>query len=178
LTAVASYAVGVAIGTAMLRGSLPGWRFRTCVVASVELLLLVGVLVGWLITSGSPCTGQALFLLALAAAAMGLQSAATLSTGVSEASTTYMTGTFTSFIRAVTTDPHLIGVAGAGIVRLLSLFAGAVIGALILEFAPSWTPVFPVVLIAGTIVLAAALSPWKSTKFRSGGKNHDEHTRL
>jgi uncharacterized membrane protein YoaK (UPF0700 family) len=42
LTAVASYAVGVAIGTAMLRGSLPGWRFRTCVVASVELLLLVG----------------------------------------------------------------------------------------------------------------------------------------
>jgi uncharacterized membrane protein YoaK (UPF0700 family) len=169
LTAVASYAVGVAIGTAMLRGSPPGWRFRTCVVASVELLLLVGVLVGWLIASGSPGTDQALFLLALAAAAMGLQSAATLSTGVPEASTTYMTGTFTSFIRAVTTDPHLIGAAGAGIARLLSLLAGAVIGALILEFAPSWTPVFPVVLIAGTIVLAAALSPWKSTKFRSGG---------
>ena len=177
-TAVASYALGVAIGTVVLRGSLPGWRLRTCVVASVELLLLIGVLVGWLITSGSPGTGQAIFLLALAAAAMGLQSAATLSAGVPEASTTYMTGTLTSFMRAVATDPHLIGVAGAGVARLLSLLAGAVIGALILEFAPSWTPVFPVVLIAGTVVLAAALSPWKSTKFRSGGKNHDEHTQL
>src|SRR5260370_31636208 len=56
LTAVASYALRVAIGTAMLRGSLPGWRFRTCVVASLELLLLVGVLLGWLITAGAPRT--------------------------------------------------------------------------------------------------------------------------
>ena len=172
-TAVASYAVGVAIGTLVLRGSLPGWRLRTSVVTSVELLLLVGVLVGWLTTSGSPGTGQAIFLLALAAAAMGLQSAATLSTGVPEASTTYMTGALTSFMRAVATDPHLnlIGAAGGGAARLLSLFAGALIGALILRFAPSWTPVFPVVLVAGTVVLAAALGPWKSTKFRSGGKD-------
>jgi uncharacterized membrane protein YoaK (UPF0700 family) len=156
-TSIASYALGVAIGTVMLRGSLPGWRLRTCVVASVELLLLVGVLVGWLVTSGFPSTSQAIVLLALAAVAMGLQSAATLSTGVPEASTTYMTGTFTSFMRAVATDPHLIVAAGAGIARLLSLLAGAVIGALILKFAPSWTPVFPVVLLAGTMVLAAAL---------------------
>src|SRR5882762_8647812 len=77
-TSVASYALGVAIGTVMLRGSLPGWRLRTCVVASVELLLLVGVLVGWQFTSGYPRTGQAILLLALAAVAMGLQSAATL----------------------------------------------------------------------------------------------------
>jgi uncharacterized membrane protein YoaK (UPF0700 family) len=156
-TSIASYALGVAIGTVMLRGSLPGWRLRTCVVALVELLLLVGVLVGWEFTSGFPRTGQAILLLALAAVAMGMQSAATLSTGVPEASTTYMTGTFTSFMRAVATDPHLIVPAGAGIARLLSLLAGAVIGALILKFAPSWTPVFPVVLIAGTVVLAAAL---------------------
>jgi uncharacterized membrane protein YoaK (UPF0700 family) len=176
-TAVASYAVGVAIGTVVLRGSLPGWRLRTCVVTSVELLLLVGVLAGWVTTGGSPGTGQAIFLLALAAAAMGLQSAATLSTGVPEASTTYMTGTLTSFMRAVATDPHLIGgAAGAGIARLLSLLAGVLIGALILKFAPLWTPVFPVALIAGTVVLAAALGPWKSTKVRSGGKHHDEHT--
>jgi uncharacterized membrane protein YoaK (UPF0700 family) len=177
-TAVASYAVGVAIGTVALRGSLPGWRLRTSGVASFELLLLVGVLVGWLVADGSPDPGQAIFLLALAAAAMGLQSAATLNTGVPEASTTYMTGTLTSFMRAVATGPHPIGATGAGVARLLSLLAGAVIGALILKFAPSWTPVFPVVLIAGTVVLAAALSPWKSTKFRSGGKSHDEHTQL
>jgi uncharacterized membrane protein YoaK (UPF0700 family) len=156
-TSVASYAVGVAVGTVMLRGSPPGWRLRTCVVASVELLLLVGVLVGWLITNSLPGTGQAILLLALAAVAMGLQSAVTLSTGVHEASTTYFTGAFTSFMRAVATDPHMILAAGAGIARLLSLLAGAAIGALILKFAPSWTPVFPVVLIAGTVVLSAAL---------------------
>jgi uncharacterized membrane protein YoaK (UPF0700 family) len=126
-------------------------------VASVELLLLVGVLVGWQFTSGFPATGQAILLLALAAVAMGLQSAVTLSTGVPEASTTYMTGTFTSFMRAVATDPHLIVAAGAGIARLLSLLGGAVIGALILKFAPSWTPIFPVVLVGGTVVFAAAV---------------------
>ena len=42
---VASYAAGVAVGTVALRASLPGWRLRTCVVASFELFLLVGVLV-------------------------------------------------------------------------------------------------------------------------------------
>ncbi len=68
-----------------------------------------------------------------------------------------MTGALTNFMRAVATDPHLIGTGGTGVVRLLSLLAGAVIGALILHFAPLWTPVFPVVLIAGTVVLAAAL---------------------
>jgi uncharacterized membrane protein YoaK (UPF0700 family) len=165
-TSVASYALGVAVGTVMLRGSLPGWRLRTCVVASVEVFLLVGVLVGWLMTSGFPSTGQARLLLALAAVAMGLQSAVTLSVGVPEASTTYFTGTFTSFMRAVATDPHLIVAAGAGIARLLSLLAGAVIGALILKFAPSWTPVFPVALIGGTVVIAAALSPWKSNEIQ------------
>ena len=155
-TAVASYAAGVAIGTVALRGSLPGWRLRTCVVASFELFLLVGVLAGWLVTDGSPSTGQALALLALAAGAMGVQSAVTLSTGVHDASTTYMTGTLTNFMRAVATDPHLIATGGTGVVRLLSLLAGAVIGALILDLAPLWTPIFPVVVIAGAVVLAAA----------------------
>jgi uncharacterized membrane protein YoaK (UPF0700 family) len=168
-TSIASYAIGVAIGTVMLRGSLPGWRLRTCVVASVEVLLLVGVLVGWLITGGFPSTGQAILLLALAAGAMGLQSAATLSTGVPEASTTYMTGTFTSFMRAVATDPHSIVAAEARIARLLSLLAGAVIGALILKFAPLWTPVFPVALIAGIVVLAAALIQRQVGRPRAAG---------
>jgi uncharacterized membrane protein YoaK (UPF0700 family) len=157
-TSVASYAAGVAMGTVALRGSLPGWRLRTCAVASLELLLLVGVLVGWLITDGSPGTGQAIALLVLAATAMGVQSAVTLSTGVHDASTTYMTGTLTNFMRAVATDPHLIATGGTGVVRLFSLLAGAVIGALILHFAPSWTPVFPVALIAGTVALAVALT--------------------
>jgi uncharacterized membrane protein YoaK (UPF0700 family) len=157
-TSVASYAAGVAMGTVALRGSLPGWRLRTCAVASFELLLLVGVLVGWLITDGSPGTGQAIALLVLAATAMGVQSAVTLSTGVHDASTTYMTGTLTNFMRAVATDPHLIATGGTGVVRLFSLLAGAVIGALILHFAPSWTPVFPVALIAGTVALAVALT--------------------
>ena len=77
-SAVASYAAGVAIGTVALRGSKPGWRLRTCVVASFELFLLVGVLVGWLITDGFPSTGQGIALLATAATAMGVQSAVTL----------------------------------------------------------------------------------------------------
>ena len=79
---------GVAIGTVALRGSQSGWRLRTCVVASFELFLLVGVLVGWQIIDGSPSTGQGIALLALAATAMGVQSAVTLRTGVHDASTT------------------------------------------------------------------------------------------
>jgi uncharacterized membrane protein YoaK (UPF0700 family) len=45
--AVAGYAVGVALGSAGLRGSEPGWRSRTGWVLAVEVVLVAGMAGGW-----------------------------------------------------------------------------------------------------------------------------------
>ncbi|WP_165396409.1 YoaK family protein [Streptomyces sp. F001] len=154
--AVGGYAVGVAAGTAILGRRGAGWYRRTSVVAAVEVALLICVAAAWWATEGRPGPGTADALLALAGAAMGVQSAITLSSGVREASTTCMTGTLTSVVRTLTTGPHrLVGIFG-GIVRLTALLCGAAIGALVLRIAPLWAPVLPAALVGGVAVTAAA----------------------
>jgi uncharacterized membrane protein YoaK (UPF0700 family) len=74
-TAVGSYALGVAAGTVPLRRCEAGWRRRTSIVATVEVVLLTGVAVGWLATGAHPGRGSAPLILALASVAMGVQSA-------------------------------------------------------------------------------------------------------
>ena len=63
-----------------------------------EVVLLAGVAAGWAATGGQPGAGTASLLLVLASAAMGVQSAVTISSGVRGASTTHLTGTFTEAV--------------------------------------------------------------------------------
>jgi uncharacterized membrane protein YoaK (UPF0700 family) len=152
-TAVGGYTLGVAAGSVVLRRCAPGWRRRTSLVAAVELVLLTGVAAGWLATDAQPGSA-APALLAPAAAAMGVQSALTIGSGVSGASTTYLTGTLTNLVRTLTTDPHGLAGAAGGAVRLASFLCGAAAGALALRVVPLWAPALPAVLVAAVIVAA------------------------
>ncbi|MCW2643683.1 MAG: hypothetical protein JWP76_5989, partial [Dactylosporangium sp.] len=154
-TAVGSYALGVAAGTVSLRRCEAGWRRRTSIVATAEVVLLSGVAAGWLATDAHPGPSSAPLLLGLAAAAMGVQSAVTISSGVRGASTTYLTGTLTSVVRTVTVDPYRFAAGAGGAARLAALLSGAAAGALVLRVAPSWAPALPAALVAAVVVVAA-----------------------
>jgi uncharacterized membrane protein YoaK (UPF0700 family) len=153
--AVGGYALGVAAGTVALRRGGTGWRPRTSLVAAAELVMLAGVVAGWRAVDAQPGRTTAPILLALAATAMGVQSAVTISSGVPGASTTYLTGTLTDAVRALTGGSHRGMPTGAAI-RLAALLCGAAVGALALRVTPLWAPVLPVALV-GVVVVAAAL---------------------
>ncbi|RVX45506.1 uncharacterized membrane protein YoaK (UPF0700 family) [Nonomuraea polychroma] len=155
-TAVAGYALGVAAGSAGL-GSGAGWRRRACLIAVAELALLACVCAGWLAIDGQPNTNAAVLLLAPASAAMGVQSALTISSGVPGASTTYLTGTLTGLMRTRTGTPRRRAAVAGDVGRLAALLCGAIIGALLLRVAPLWAPALPVLLV-GVVVAIIAIS--------------------
>ncbi|WP_327587530.1 DUF1275 domain-containing protein [Nonomuraea sp. NBC_00507] len=208
-TAVAAYALGVAAAsTGLGRGRLgrggagrggagrggagrggagrggAGWRRRACLIAAAELALLVCVCAGWLATGGQPSATVAVLLLAPASAAMGVQSALTIGSGVPGASTTYLTGTLTSLVHAGAGTPHgrADGEAGTphgraaagagtplrraagGVGRLAALLCGATVGALLLLVAPLWAPALSAVLVAVVVAIIAI-----STRGRTEG---------
>ena len=153
--AVGGYALGVAAGTVALRRAGAGWRRRTSLVLAGEAMLLAGGAAAWAAVGAQPGRGIALVLLGLAATAMGVQSAVTISSGVRGASTTYLTGTLTDAVRTLAGDPHRItGVAGPA-VRLAGLLCGAAVGALVLRFAPLWALAVPVALVGAVVTIAA-----------------------
>jgi uncharacterized membrane protein YoaK (UPF0700 family) len=158
--AIAGYAVGVAVGAAGLRHTEPGWRSRTGRVLAVELVLLAGMAGGWVATGGRPGHADRMVLLAVAAAAMGVQSAVTLTSGVGQASTTYLTGTLTSLIRDLVNEPRRYVSTLAGAFRLAALLCGAAAGGVLLHFAPLWTPVVSVTLVATVLAIAG----WSATE--------------
>ncbi|MCX4513887.1 DUF1275 domain-containing protein [Streptomyces sp. NBC_01619] len=155
--AVGGYAVGVAAGSAGQARRSAGWYRRTSLLVAAELALLACVAGGWPATGGDPGPYTAALLLAAAAAAMGMQSAITIGSGVRGASTTYLTGTLTTVVRGLTTGrpPRLAGAAD-GAARLGALLVGATVGALLLRFAPLWAPVLPAVLVGAVVVIASA----------------------
>jgi uncharacterized membrane protein YoaK (UPF0700 family) len=158
VTAVGSYALGVAAGTAGLRRCGAGWRRRTSMVAAIEVVLLAGVAAGWIAAGARPGRITSLLLLGPAAAAMGVQSALTINSGVRGASTTYLTGTLTNLVRTVTVDPHRFATGAGGAARLVALLCGAIAGALVLRVAPLWAPALPAALVTAVVVVATALT--------------------
>jgi uncharacterized membrane protein YoaK (UPF0700 family) len=155
IAANGSFALGVAAGTVGLRHWGTGWRRPTSMVAMVEVVLLAGLATGWLATGAHPGPSTALVLLALAAAAMGVQSAITISSGVRGGSTTYLTGTLTSLVRTLVGGPHRFAAVAGSAARLATLLGGAAVGALLLRVAPLWVPVLPAALVAAVVVVAA-----------------------
>lgn len=156
--AVGGYAAGVAAGTAALGGHRRGRRSRSALAVAGELALLVCLSAAWQAYGGRPGRVAADVLLATGGAAMGVQSAVTLATGVRGASTTYLTGTLTDVVRGLTSTRRGAGVSGEA-ARLGALLCGAVAGALVLRAAPLWAPVLPAVLVAAVLLVAAVRPP-------------------
>ncbi len=149
------YVFGVAAGTRITgrRGSDgSSWPRSVTAALAVQLGVLLGFAVGWEATGTAPAgTGQ-LALLGAAAAAMGLQSAAMRGLGVTVA-TTYLTGTLTGVIAALTGSPRT-RTDRAAVAALIALIGGAACGALVLSTVPAAVPLFMLVPVAAVAATA------------------------
>ncbi len=120
-----------------------------------ELVLLAGFTVGWELTGSRP-TGWAQFcLLAVAAAAMGVQSSSVNEMGLTSVSTTFLTGTLTGLVSSLVSPgqdtPY--GLRRFGV--LIGLAAGASLCGLLVATAAAGVPALPLAALVTTLVLAS-----------------------
>ena len=122
---------------------------------AAELILLAGFTVGWEITGASPVGWAQFCLLAVLAAAMGVQAAAVREMGLTEVSTTFLTGTLTALVSSLVSPgqdtPH--GLRRFGV--LIGLAAGASLCGLLVATAAAAVPALPLAALITTIVLAS-----------------------
>ena len=163
----ASAASAAVKGTAADSGDddaqLPGhvlWVLRA------ELTMLAGFAVGWEVCGASPAGWAQFALLATLAAAMGMQSFAVNNMGLTEVSTTYLTGTLTGLVSSLASPgkstPH--GLRRFGV--LIGLVTGASLCGL---FVATAADAVPVLLLASAVTtLVAATGPaWRPGRGRN-----------
>jgi len=159
---IGGYMIGVAVATWVSHGvkkrSASGQasvlpRHVSWALAA-ELVLLAGGAVGWEITGARARGWPEFVLLAVAAAAMGVQSAAVNEMGFSNFSTTFLTGTLTWLVSSVTRPG---GDASGGLRRLsalIALAAGACLSGLLVADAVRFVPVLALAGVATGLVLS------------------------
>ena len=174
--AVGGYIVGVAAGTWIAHGVKASRARRGAEAADkaavlvayvvwplrAELILLAVLAAGWEASGGHPAGWGQFCLLAVLAAAMGLQSSAVRDMGLSDVSTTYLTGTLTGLVSSLVSPgqdtPH--GLRRSGV--LVGLLAGASLSGLLLFTASDGVPFLPLAAVATALVLASGRSwPWR-----------------
>jgi len=170
LVTFAGYMAGVAAGARMVpAGQAPGasWQQTLPAALLVEFVLLAGFTVGWELTGAAPQGTAQFVLLAVAAAAMGTQSAAALGFGA-RVSTTYLTGTLTSVVAAWVTPGRPARMQWREVSLLGALTAGAAAGGVVIANEPAGLPAIPLtalVLVIGAAWASGGGSPWSA--FRS-----------
>ena len=120
-----------------------------------ELILLGGLTVGWEITGARPAGWAQYCLLAVTAAAMGVQASAVKEMGLTEVSTTFLTGTLTGLVSSLVSPgqdtPH--GLRRFGV--LIGLAVGAGLCGLLVATAADAVPALPLAALVTTLVLAS-----------------------
>jgi uncharacterized membrane protein YoaK (UPF0700 family) len=180
-TAFAGYVLGVAAEARVAwfhakrvspdNGSSP-WPPHVTMAFLLEFLLVTGVTVGWEITGGSPSGVAQFAMLALAAGAMGIQSATVNDMGLTEVSTTFLTGTLTGLIRAlVSPDGRRAGLRRPGV--LFGLISGAVLAGVFVAYVPDLLPALPLAALATVIVLGSGHASMPPGQVPSGTDRRD-----
>ena len=164
---IAGYIAGVAVGTWVAHeaktasadqdGVLP---VHVIWVLLAELTLLAGFTVGWEVSGAAPAGWAQFALLATLAAAMGMQSSAVKDMGLTEVSTTYLTGTLTGLVSSLVSPgqdtPH--GLRRFGV--LIGLVAGASLCGLFVATAADGVPAL-LLAAALTTIVAATWPGWR-----------------
>jgi len=167
-TAFAGYVVGVAGGTRIAwyhtgrseqaddNDGSGAWAPHVRAVLLAELALLAGFAVGWWASGSAPGGSLEYWLLAIAAAAMGLQASAVTQMGLSNVSTTYLTGTLTGLVDSLASPERR---KREGLIRpgvLGGLAAGALLSGLLVKTAPAGVPALPVAALIVVVLLSSA----------------------
>jgi uncharacterized membrane protein YoaK (UPF0700 family) len=158
--ALAGYLAGVMAGAplaARWHHTSGTWPPSVTVTLAVELVILVAFSVGWELAGTHPSGAGQLALVAVLAAAMGLQAAAVRRLG--QMSTTYLTSTLTALIAGLVTGSKPDGMARSlGV--LAALIIGAIAASVLLEEARAWVPLVILVPLGLVIVASVAGFEW------------------
>jgi uncharacterized membrane protein YoaK (UPF0700 family) len=125
------------------------------VVLAVELVLLAGLTAGWEVTGGHPAGAGQYLLQAVAAVAMGMQSAAVRGLGAGNFSTTYLTGQLTGIVTGLVTPGQRSWPGWHQIGPLIALAAGGLLGGLLIANAPAALPVLTFAPMCLVVAMAA-----------------------
>lgn len=131
----------------------PAWPRRVTGLLAAETALLAVVAAGWEAAAARPAGGAQLALVAGAALAMGLQSAAVRGLGVSGLSSTYMTGTLTTMLGQLAAARRS-GSARRSLVLLATLIAGAAVSGVLVVRLPPLAPLLPLAALLGVVAAA------------------------
>ncbi|MGA7522946.1 MAG: YoaK family protein [Acidobacteriaceae bacterium] len=107
LIALCCYLLGTALGTIITRRIPTGalWAKSVSWTLFVEALLLIGAEIGWIVTAHTPAPRLDDLILAVIAAAIGMQSGAMVQLRIPGVVTTYISGTWTTLSSGIT---HLL----------------------------------------------------------------------
>jgi len=158
--ALAGYLAGVMAGAPLAgrRQHASGtWPPSVTITLAVEFVILVAFTVGWDLAGTHPSGGGQLALVAVLAAAMGLQAAAVRRLG--QMSTTYLTSTLTALVAGLVTGSKPDGMARSlGV--LATLIIGAIVASILLEEARAWVPLVILVPLGLVVVASVAGFEW------------------
>jgi uncharacterized membrane protein YoaK (UPF0700 family) len=160
LTAVAAFALGAVLAARLVRRTQDDgevWPRRVTLALATALLAQAAFLGAWTSVGGQPSSRAGDLLIALSALAMGIQTTAVFSLGVRAVFTTAATATLAIFMGDLSGWAQSSGERRRLFAVTVGLFAGAVIGGVLVEHARNWAPVFPLAVTA-LVVTAAALS--------------------
>jgi uncharacterized membrane protein YoaK (UPF0700 family) len=159
LAAVAAFAAGAALSAwivAPTKGSDHVWPRRVTVALGTALAAQAAFLVLWIAVDAHPSSRIGDLLVAVSALAMGMQTAAVFSLGVRAVFTTAATATWAVLMGDLTTWSTSGGERRRLTAVIVALLAGSALGALLVERAAVWAPVFPLV-VTGFVVATATL---------------------
>jgi uncharacterized membrane protein YoaK (UPF0700 family) len=162
---IAGYAAGILVGAplAARQSQQTGtWPASVTSALGVELVVLAGFCVGWELSDGSPHDGSQLALLIVAAAAMGMQSAAVRRLG--QMSSTYLTSTLLGVMADLATRTRPDGL-GRSLGALAAVVVGALAGGMLARSAYAWLPV--AVLLPLAVVVGGSVA---GTRSRGNGR--------
>jgi uncharacterized membrane protein YoaK (UPF0700 family) len=148
--AIVAFVVGLLTGAKLAGAPADGdpvWPREVSRALLVELAVFAAYLVAWELTQGHRSDQAGLGLLVLSAVALGMQSSAIQRFGVNGLSSTYLTGTLTTFIGDLAARRPRSTWLPRGQV-LLALMAGAAAGTVVTLHLPRAAPVLCVVPLA------------------------------
>lgn len=157
ILAILGYVLGGLIGSWLTHRSNGGeaepvWPSRVTRTLAIEMVLLIGLAVAWLLEP-EPGEGVKLALLAVAASAMGMQSSAVRAVKV-PVSTTYLTGALTGVVEAIATRTRFSASNRNGLYGLIALLTGALAGGLTVHYLRPAALVLPAVAVATVVVIS------------------------
>jgi uncharacterized membrane protein YoaK (UPF0700 family) len=136
------------------RGGAGTWPAHITLALLAELALLGGFAAGWEITGARPGGWVQFCLLAVAAAGMGIQSSAVNHMGLTQVSTTFLTGTLTGLVSSLVNPGSGVPDRWRRLGVLLGLTAGASLAGLLVATAPDGVPALPLAALITAGVLA------------------------